>query len=483
MRLSTSALLLLPLAWAQLAHPHDRLARSLHRSARGQHARAGAVIPDGTLASISAEDGVSSGSTTSMSATSISQSSSMSPTPSSASSTTQDVTSVTPSISPSPTLSPSSVVSSASSSTDPASPSLSSVTTSVSPSVSPSAASPSPSTPTTLSIVSTPSAASSSSTTLARSIVTLITTSSHSRPSASSTAVSDTATTTKSGGLSHTALIVIIVVASCVVLAAVGWTAFRKWKLRPSNRFDDKMKPIDFSPQNDGLDDDFLEKTLHRSNSTSSAAGQRQQFVSELDHPNMLAGIPDHDFTAGPGQMQGDNAVYDVDQYNRDPYGHQQQYEYDNYGYQPQQGQYDHQQQHVYPPGAGHEYAAHDYPTQDEPAGAGYADVQRDHSTGGSGHGHGYDHGYPAYEEPQGQAHQVQATSAFPDPVSYLGRPTGGSDGPSVLLYQCLCWSSSNTAMLRRPNTGGTEPFPISLQDEYSCHFASALEVSLYSIV
>lgn len=54
-----------------------------------------------------------------------------------------------------------------------------------------------------------------------------------------------------------TAFIAIIVVASVVGLGAVGVFVFRKWKLRPSNRFDRRMKPIDFSPHNDGMTDDL----------------------------------------------------------------------------------------------------------------------------------------------------------------------------------------------------------------------------------
>jgi len=51
-----------------------------------------------------------------------------------------------------------------------------------------------------------------------------------------------------------------------------------------------------------------------------------------------------------------------------------------------------------------------DYPTQDQPQ-EGYADLQR-------GNSNGSDH-----------ARRAQPT-AFPSPDNYLGRPTGGADGP-----------------------------------------------------
>jgi len=71
-------------------------------------------------------------------------------------------------------------------------------------------------------------------------------------------AASNSDTEKKSGGLSKTALIAIIVVASVVGAGAILVFAIRKFKLRKSNRFDDRMKPIDFSPHNDGMGNDDL---------------------------------------------------------------------------------------------------------------------------------------------------------------------------------------------------------------------------------
>jgi hypothetical protein len=57
----------------------------------------------------------------------------------------------------------------------------------------------------------------------------------------------------KIAGLPKTTFIAIIVVAAVVALAGIGWTVFRKLRLGPSRKFDEKMRPIDFSPHNDTL--------------------------------------------------------------------------------------------------------------------------------------------------------------------------------------------------------------------------------------
>lgn len=174
-----------------------------------------------------------------------------------------------------------------------------------------------------------------------------------------------------------------------------------------------------------------LEKTLHRTPSHSAAARQRQEFISELDASNndsLTAGIPAHDFTA-PGPMHNGAygaPAYDADTYNHDPFAHAQAYDYE-------QGYYG-QQQHVqqYDPSYG---GNQDYPTQDRTSPVqdeGYADLQRGNSVGsGSGHSH-HEHrsqDHQVYHEHVSQDHQVYP-SEFPNPNSYLGRPTGGMDGP-----------------------------------------------------
>jgi len=133
---------------------------------------------------------------------------------------------------------------------------------------------------------------------------------------------------------------------------------------------------------------------------------QRQEFISELDSKH-VDGVPDHDFTAG--NMAGQGAYED---YHQDPYASAEAYEYDAaYQYHDDVTQ--------------HHDAGYDQPTQD--TGAGYTDLHRGNSIGsGSGHGHG-----PV--QPQYPVEQ------FPMPDHYLGRPTGGADGPYVV--PCV-WNS-----------------------------------------
>lgn len=164
-----------------------------------------------------------------------------------------------------------------------------------------------------------------------------------------------------------------------------------------------------------------LEKTLQRTASNASADRQRQQFVKELEtDPNYVAGVPDHDFTAGAAQNNAGYGAYD-DGYNNDPFARAQMYEYD-------QNAYYQDDPHAYPPAAGQHVdyghaAQHDYPTQDQPQ-EGYADLQR-------GNSNGSDHARSA----AGHAGPQQYTD-FPSPDNYIGRPTGGIDGPYAQAAQ-----------------------------------------------
>lgn len=261
--------------------------------------------------------------------------------------------------------------------------------------------------------------ASSAPASTARSVQTKVVTASRSSTvvqvtaSASASASAAAASTDeKIAGLPKTTFIAIIVVAAIVALAGIGWTVFRKLRLGPSRKFDEKMRPIDFSPHNDTLYVHVpfssrlelrlmasMEKSHHRSSSNSSAAMQREEFVAELDSKH-VDGVPDHDFTAG-GNMAGQGAYED---YHQDPYASAEAYEYDAaYHYDDVAVAQNHQ---------------YDQPTQD--TGAGYTDLQRGNSIGsGSGHGHGH--------------HQASyPVEQFPMPDHYLGRPTGGAEGPYV---------------------------------------------------
>ncbi|ADV21938.1 hypothetical protein I305_01979 [Cryptococcus gattii E566] len=447
-----SPLLLLALAHAHAspqpaapAHPRRHHARALAvaDANRPLLPRAGAPIDNGTLASISAAEAAAS-STAAASATAIL--SSVSSSASAASSDTlasSAVSSTASSETSSSTLATTTVqssstaaVSSSTVSSEEMVPSTTSSDTESSTSISSTEVIPSTSTTTSSSAVSSTSTAqptslltsspssSSITSTAAHSTVVLVTTASRSAThssTASATSEADNASS-KSSGLSKPALIAIIVVASVVGLAAIGWTAFRKWKLRPSNRFDSKMMPIDFSPQNGNMDDDFFEKTLQRTTSQSSANRQRQELVAQLDDdPNHVAGVPEHDFTASAGV-----GAYG---YQHDQYAGEQ-YEYDQYG-----GGYDNTYEHAYPPlpshamQHGYEYGQDDVLQQPATAvttdSEGYAELQRGPSIGsGSGHGHG-------------QAPLMSDTGVYPGELQFpvadtygLGRPSHVADGP-----------------------------------------------------
>ncbi|GHJ83656.1 hypothetical protein NliqN6_0058 [Naganishia liquefaciens] len=144
-------------------------------------------------------------------------------------------------------------------------------------------------------------------------------------------------TTGMSSG-TKTAIIVVCVVGGIAVGAFALWTIIRRWKLRPSRRFDGRMNPLDFSPTSP---DAFYEKTHGRAGSTSSADRQRRQFVDELDNDDhevydhhvhaqqydlagmeggaALAGVPSHDFTAGVASSYPHHQEpYDMDNADND---------------------------------------------------------------------------------------------------------------------------------------------------------------------
>ncbi|OCF33528.1 hypothetical protein I317_02566 [Kwoniella heveanensis CBS 569] len=439
-----AALVLIPFALAhEPAVPAYRRhhARAVIDANRPFAPRAGAVIDDGTLASISAHDASASATGAISAAASATASSAAAASPSAVASSAasndadDDDAAATSAVSsavdsgvaggaPSTTLSSSAAISSTSSSAaveTETSTSAALTASSTSSAVEQSTATSADAAPTTVSQIVQSSAINSGT---AHSTIVLVTTASRTQTTHTGSATAESAEgEKKSSGIGKTALIAIIVVASVVGLVAIGWTLFRKWKLRPSNRFDKRMNPIDFSPHNDNMDDDFFEKTLQRTASNSSASRQRQELVAELDDPNHVPGVPPHDFTAGTaGIGAGVGAGYNM--YNADPYAHAEQYEYDQ-SYQHPHQQYDHQ----YPPSAHTQdpqgYATYNgAPSQDQPLNDGYADLQRGGSIGsGSGHGHGQ-----AVSHDQGV---YPGELTFPTADQYgLGRPTGGAEGP-----------------------------------------------------
>lgn len=170
------------------------------------------------------------------------------------------------------------------------------------------------------------------------------------------------------------------------------------------------------------MEDVFLEKTLHRTMSNDMADKQRQEFVKELDSdPNYIAGIPEHDFTASANHAGYGAMGYDDHTYHSDPFAHAQAFEYDQSEYyaHPAHGNYP-------PPSAGHvDFPSHpviDYPTQDTEAG--YADLQRDNSDGSN------------HRPMSGGYTDRVSPGDFPSADQYIGRPTGGSDGPYAQAAQ-----------------------------------------------
>lgn len=244
-----------------------------------------------------------------------------------------------------------------------------------------------------------------------------------------------------SKGLPKGALIAIIVCAVVIGVAAIAWTLFRKWKLRPSKGFDQRMQPIDFSPNNNtDMGDDFFEKTMARD---ADAERQRQQFVTELDKDATLVGDLQHDFTAGPATG---TYGYQPDPYGgpggADPYART-----DGYDFSAPRNDWDYPQvpdaaATGYPPqpgvGAGvGAYYAGDYPTQDTAdhagsygdhhsnQGHGYADLQRGPSVGHSASGH-----------VQPQEFNPLGGSDF----AISGRPTDSSAGPASPYAQAATY-------------------------------------------
>jgi hypothetical protein len=157
--------------------------------------------------------------------------------------------------------------------------------------------------------------------------------------------------------------------------------------------------------------------------------------------PGLTAGIPEHDFTAGSvygmagagaGAAATGAGAGTYGMYNSDPFAHTNAYDY------PPQGQgqaYGGEGEHGYPPQTydqyGHPVAGHyDQPTQeqayehDHAQAQGYADLQRGNSDG-SVHQHSHTQ---RVTSPTANVYHDDMT--FPESGQYLGRPTGGADGP-----------------------------------------------------
>ncbi|KAL5495013.1 hypothetical protein ACEPAI_475 [Sanghuangporus weigelae] len=113
-----------------------------------------------------------------------------------------------------------------------------------------------------------------------------------------------------SRSVSKTTITVLAVIGGSIAAVAIIWTIIRKWKFRPSAGFEDRMQPIDWSPEATQAPSGY---GLNRSVSNASHGS----FHSGSDHgglagprpynPNggLVPDVPAHDFTAGPAHLGG----------------------------------------------------------------------------------------------------------------------------------------------------------------------------------
>jgi len=115
--------------------------------------------------------------------------------------------------------------------------------------------------------------------------------------------------TSGASSTTKTTLTVLIALAASVGGIVIIWTVIRKWKFKPSDKFEDRMQPIDWQPTGS---EEVVVPGLHRAVSTRSHAS----FCSgghESDHnPSQQHGgsirrgitpLPEHDFTPGPSHL------------------------------------------------------------------------------------------------------------------------------------------------------------------------------------
>lgn len=100
----------------------------------------------------------------------------------------------------------------------------------------------------------------------------------------------------------------IIIVAASVGGVFVFWTIFRKWKLSSSKKFDDRLKPIDWQPTT-GEDDVIPTHRRVPSGSSFHSAGHSS---NNGIGRNGGFGPLDHDFTAGPAQVNNIGGYADL---------------------------------------------------------------------------------------------------------------------------------------------------------------------------
>ncbi|KAF8593274.1 hypothetical protein BDV93DRAFT_255548 [Ceratobasidium sp. AG-I] len=130
-------------------------------------------------------------------------------------------------------------------------------------------AQPSPS----LNLATTPAATAASSP--SQSVAVIYSTASSTPEAAASQAAQE-----RTRKITKNTIISLVVIASCIGGAIAIWTVIRKWKLSPSERFDDRMQPIDWAPTGGAggvRDDPLAEKASHR---RAGSAGSHGSFTS-----------------------------------------------------------------------------------------------------------------------------------------------------------------------------------------------------------
>ncbi|KAG8898415.1 hypothetical protein FRB99_007444 [Tulasnella sp. 403] len=202
-------------------------------------------------------------------------------------------------------------------------------------------------------------------------------------------------------------MIAIVVIASCVGGAAAIWTLIRKWKLGPSARFEDRMQPIEWSPDmGAGTEPGF--PGVNREKDAASISGEKHKRAGSAgSHGSFHSGDVEH---ANVGRNVTGNGNMFADQ--------------NPSGYAPEA--------HDFTAGAAVPYNAYDYSQ------TGYVDLQRANSTS---HGNGADLtrgpsiGHAAYPNEYDQAY---ANAAYPAPTQHDAYPPdayGGYDAYNQHQY------------------------------------------------
>lgn len=103
------------------------------------------------------------------------------------------------------------------------------------------------------------------------------------------------ASNSSSGHIARNTIIAIAAIGGSVALIALLWTVFRKWKLRPTDNFEERLNPIDWNPTSS-------DPVMAQRERKRASIGSNRSFGSADAHSTrgFINDIPNHDFTAGP---------------------------------------------------------------------------------------------------------------------------------------------------------------------------------------